>query len=166
MTQLDDTVIVQHIKERIDRLVTVVDEKIAAMQVEILAIIAGNDLRYQQRFEAQGKALDAAFGAAKGAVDAALAGADKAAVKTELSADKRFADLGDLIREQFKGMSSKLDAIEKRTTQIEGRINITSGVAVGAQQTKDDSKALWALGISVLVALVTVIAFLFQSLKP
>jgi hypothetical protein len=96
-----------------------------------LGLIEANDLRYQQRFEAQGKALDAAFGAAKGAVDAALAGADKAAVKTEQTADKRFADLGDLIREQFKGLTDKFDASARRIELLEGRANQTFGATEG-----------------------------------
>ena len=150
----------KHIEERLDRLDNSLNERFRAERDEILVVISGNDLRYQQRFEAQGKALDAAFGAAKGAVDAALAGADKAAVKTELSADKRFADLGDLIREQFKGMNEKLESLSARVKVTEDRLNLTTGEAVGTRTSKEDTKSLWALGVSLIAMLLTGLALL------
>jgi len=156
---------IHHLEQRLDRFTKVIDEKLQALRDELIALIAGNDLRYQQRYDAQGKALDAAFGAAKGAVDAALAGADKAAVKTELSADKRFADLGDLIREQFKGMATKLDGLENRLATVENRLNTGAGEAIGVRRSHDDSKAYWAIGISLVVAFLSLISR-FLSWKP
>jgi len=143
----------KHVEERLDRFVASHSSTHTAEHEEILALIAANDLRYQQRFEAQGKALDAAFGAAKGAVDAALAGADKAAVKTELSADKRFADLGDLIREQFKGMNNKIEALSDRVKVTEDRLNLTSGEDIG-------KKAIWGLVITIIIIIISFLAFL------
>ena len=152
-----------HLDERLDRLVVVFNEKFASDKLEILSLIASNDLRYQQRFEAQGKALDAAFGAAKGAVDAALAGADKAAVKTELSADKRFADLGDLIREQFKGMNAMVSALADRVKATEDRLNLTSGEAVGVKAVKGDGMAILALIVSSIVGIVALISLFWHK---
>lgn len=140
------------------------DGKIDQLRAEIVALVAANDVRYQQRFDAQGKALDAAFGAAKEAVNAALAASDKAAVKTELSADKRFADLGDLIREQFKGMGQSTEALSLRITSVENRLNLSVGEGEGVRHTKDDSKAMWAIGISIAVAVMTLIAMLFKNI--
>jgi len=54
-----------------------------------------SDLRYQQRFDAQAKALEAAFQAAKEAVQAALSAADRAVSKAELAADKRFESVNE-----------------------------------------------------------------------
>ena len=155
----------KHIEERLDRFVISHNEMHAAEHEEVLALIAANDLRYQQRFEAQGKALDAAFGAAKGAVDAALAGADKAAVKTELSADKRFADLGDLIREQFKGMNNKLESLAARVTSAEDRLNTSYGENLGKKNIKEQGLAIWALVISVLIAAIAFITLAFKMIK-
>ena len=155
----------RHIEERLDRLVVVLDEKIDTLRADLEGIIANNDLRYQQRFEAQGKALDAAFGAAKGAVDAALAGADKASVKTEQTADKRFSDLGDLIREQFKGLTNKIEALADRVVSTENRLNQSSGEERGVSDAKNNMRALWGLGVSIFLALLVAIGFLW-SLKP
>ena len=57
--------------------------------------LKGMDLRYQQRFDAQAKALEAAFQAAKEAVQAALSAADRAVSKAELAADKRFESVNE-----------------------------------------------------------------------
>jgi len=146
----------KHVEERLDRFVASHAATHTAEHEEILALISANDLRYQQRFEAQGKALDAAFGAAKGAVDAALAGADKAAVKTELSADKRFADLGDLIREQFKGMNNKIEALSDRVKVTEDRLNLNSGEDIG-------KKAIWGLVITIVVIIISFLTFLIKK---
>jgi len=83
----------------------------------MLALLASNDLRYEQRFEASQKALDlgfasqksaidAAFAAQKSAVDAAfsaqkegisaaLAAADRAVNKAELATEKRFESVNE-----------------------------------------------------------------------
>jgi len=83
----------------------------------VLSLIASNDLRYEQRFEASQKALDlgfsgqksavdAAFAAQKSAIDAAfsaqkegisaaLAAADRAVNKAELATEKRFESVNE-----------------------------------------------------------------------
>jgi hypothetical protein len=152
----------QDIDARLERLKSDIDDKLKLQHDETLALIEGNDLRYQQRFEAQGKALDAAFGAAKEAVGSALSAADKAAVKTEISADKRFADLGDLIREQFKGMTGKLEGLAARVTTTEDRLNQTSGEDAGERRTKDDTGRLWIIGIGVAGWITALLSFLFR----
>jgi hypothetical protein len=152
----------EYVEGRFDRLVIAIDDKLKRQQEEFLEIIQANDLRYQQRFDAQGKALDAAFGAAKGAVDAALAASDKAAVKTEQTADKRFADLGDLIREQFKGLSEKFDISSRRIEVTEGRLDKLSGKSEG-------SISMWgyvAWAIVMLIALAGVVLTVVHVMKP
>lgn len=150
-----------YVEGRFDRLTTSIDEKMDRQQEEFRLIISSNDLRYQQRFEAQGKELDKAFSAAKEAVNAALTAADKASLKTEQTADKRFADLGDLIREQFKGFGDKFDSVTHRVEVVEGRLNMSSGEITGQKQVKEDQKSLWALIVSVGVALLV----LWNSIK-
>lgn len=67
----------------------------------VLGIVAGNDKRYEQRFEASQKALDAAltaqkeatvaaFAAQEKAINAALASAERAVLKAEIATEKRF----------------------------------------------------------------------------
>jgi galactokinase len=153
----------QYVETRLNLLTTEIETKIQMVRDEIIKLIEANDLRYQQRFDAQGKALDAAFSTAKSAVDAALAASDKAAVKTELTSDKRFADLGDLIREQFRSMSDKFDSTSQRITSIESRLNISAGEMVGTRTVKSDTKSLWALGISILLMLLTILSLILRK---
>lgn len=144
-----------YVEGRFDRLTTSIDEKIKLQSCELKELITADDTRYQQRFEAQGKALDAAFGAAKEAVNAALAGADKAAVKTEQTADKRFADLGELIKEQFKGIGDKIEALALRVNGVETRLNSHIDEASGGEKSQKENKGLWAFIIVVAMALLT-----------
>jgi len=58
-------------------------------------LIAGNDKRYEQRFEGQKAAIDAAFAAQKEAINAALAAADRAVAKAENATEKRFESVNE-----------------------------------------------------------------------
>lgn len=58
-------------------------------------MMESNDLRYQQRYDAQQKALEAALLAAEKAVQAALVAAEKAVTKAELAAERRFESVNE-----------------------------------------------------------------------
>src|ERR1035437_7368139 len=59
--------------------------------------VLGNErnLRYQQRFDAQEKALHVALEAAKEAVSAALLAADRAISKSESASERRFESVNE-----------------------------------------------------------------------
>jgi hypothetical protein len=59
------------------------------------AIAQERDLRYQQRFDAQGQALTAALLAAEKAVQAALTAAQSAVSKAETATEKRFESVNE-----------------------------------------------------------------------
>jgi phosphopantetheinyl transferase (holo-ACP synthase) len=90
------------------------------------------DRRYQERFEASQKALEAALTSADRAVQAALLAAKEAVIKAELSADKRFELLNELrtgvaTTEQIEALEKVVADLSKRSDQREGR-----GAGVGA----------------------------------
>jgi hypothetical protein len=149
----------------------------AAMDAEKIA----NDLRYQQRFEAQSDALAAAFLSqqtamqtafvvAEKAVQAALAAADRAVSKAELAADKRFEALNELRQMlndmvatlitrveagiKFDAMAEKIDAQRIRIDVLEARVNAQGGGVVGAGRAADAMRSNLAMGISIVVVLV------------
>lgn len=152
------------------------------------AALAASDLRYEQRFNAQGDALAAAFlsqqvamktalEAAKEAVNAALAAADRAVLKAELAADKRFEALNELrqmlndtlkilmtrteVTQMVGAVIEKVDLAGKRIDSLEGRLNVLAGESSGNRRTKDDTRLYIGLGISILLLLLTFAGFMF-----
>jgi len=66
------------------------DESAVPLREHLEALLAERDLRFQQRYDAQRVAMDAALAAADKAVQAALLAAKEAVIKAETAAEKRF----------------------------------------------------------------------------
>lgn len=71
------------------------DWTVETLREHLIALIAANDKRYDQRFEAAQKAIDVGLSGQKIAVDAALAAADRAVTKAELATEKRFEGVNE-----------------------------------------------------------------------
>jgi hypothetical protein len=169
--------------------------KLAALAVKAAADASATaqDLRYQQRFEAQSDALAAAFASqqqamtvaftvAEKAVAAALAAADRAVSKSELAADKRFEALNELRQmlndmvasllprveamQLFKALEDKIGAAVARIKSNEDRLNLTTGEDTGDRRTKADIRLLIGLGITLMLAALTIIGFIVNNNKP
>lgn len=121
----------------------------------ILSLIAANDKRYEQRYEASQKALDAAltaqkeatqaaFAAQKEGISAALAAADRAVQKAEASAEKRFESVNEFrstladqqrnliprseVGVMISALTEKINALEKVIDKMEAeRMGIKGG---------------------------------------
>lgn len=151
----------------------------AAVKAATDASLVANDLRYQQRFEAQSDALAAAFLSqqtamqtafvvAEKAVQAALAAADRAVSKAELAADKRFEALNEL-RAMLNDMVSTLmtrdaadirfAAIAEKVTALEARVNAQGGAAAGAGRATD----LVRSNLAAVVGLVVLAVLLWRA---
>jgi len=116
----------------------------------VLALLAQMDLRYQQRFDAQQKALDAALLAAKEAVQTALLAAKEAVIKAEVATENRLTLLNELrsgvaTKEQLESAADRLADLKERLDKLEGR-------STGASQ-------LWAWLVAAVGAAVAVAAF-------
>lgn len=83
----------------------------------VKALMAEMDLRYQQRFEGQERAMEAAFAAAKEAVGAALAAAKEAVTKAEVASEKRLDGLNEL-----RGMVQDILAVQMPRAEAEQRL--------------------------------------------
>jgi hypothetical protein len=96
----------------------------------ILALLAEMDLRYQQRFDAQNTALDAARLAAKEGVTTALTAAEKAVTKAEIATENRLT----LLNELRAGVATReqLDAIALRVEDLKARVDRFEGKSSGA----------------------------------
>lgn len=115
-----------------------------ALRAYVEALLREMDLRYQQRYDAQIKAVEAAFAAADKAVQAAMAAAEKAVTKAEIAAEKRFDAVNefrsayqDIIAHQmprteadqrFEALGEKIDDLKARTQQMSGR---SDGISAG-----------------------------------
>jgi hypothetical protein len=97
------------------------------------------DLRYQQRFDAQTKALDAALAAAKDAVNTALVAAEKATSKAEAAADKRFESVNEFrqtLTDQTGTFLPRSEA-EARMTALSEKIDDLKTATAAALATVD-----------------------------
>jgi hypothetical protein len=98
----------------------------------VVSLLAEMDLRYQQRYDAQTKALDAAFLAQQAAVQAALLAqekavatallaADRAVTKAEIATEKRIEGLNEL-----RGIVQDVGALQMPRSEAEQRLSAVS----------------------------------------
>lgn len=150
------------------------------LREEIRERFKESDLRYQQRFDAQEKALEAALiaadkavtaalTAAKQLVDVALAAADKAVNKAEVASEKRFENVNEF-RQSLSDQTStfiprveadvRFNALAERLARVETSESVQIGA--GTQRNIGSQQNMQAVGI--LVAIVTAIAAVAVSL--
>lgn len=149
--------------------------------IEVLAtrdrIIAESDRRYQERFEAQTKALDTAFlaqntamqtalTAAERAVQAALTAAEKAVNKAEIAAEKRFESVNEFraqLSDQAAGFMPRAEA-EQRLAQLSETLNkLEKSTAMSAGRGAGVS-ASWAMMLGVGGLALTIIGLIIAVL--
>jgi hypothetical protein len=99
-------------------------------------LLAEMDLRYQQRFDAQGQALTAALLAAEKAVQTALTAAEKAVTKAEAATEKRFEGVNEFrqaLSDQTSTFPSRaeLDAVRERVADLSTRMDKNEGKGSG-----------------------------------
>ena len=99
-----------------------------------------SDLRYQQRFDAQTKALDAALAAQKEAVLTAMVAAERATTKAETAADKRFESVNEF-RQSLTDQTatfmprteavSRMDSLAEKIDDLKSRVGAFQGRSAG-----------------------------------
>ncbi len=139
------------------------------------------DLRYQQRFDAQQKAVQDALQAAEKAVSAALANADRAVLKAESAAEKRFESVNEFrntLSDQATLLLTRAEA-EARFNAISDKMGTLNDLVVamaagtkGIRESVEDRRASSSLtsgqlatGAAFLVVILMVVA-LFISERP
>lgn len=109
----------------------------------IRALLREMDLRYQQRFDAQSRALEAALLAAEKAVGTALTAAEKAVNKAEAAAERRFEAVNEF-RQQLNDYQTTLlprneydsahKSLAEKISDLSSRLDKTEGTTKGGQQ--------------------------------
>jgi hypothetical protein len=116
------------------------------------------DLRYQQRFDAQNTALDAARVSAKEGVTTALIAAEKAVTKAEVATENRLT----LLNELRSGVATKeqMDALAERVSDLKDRVvtmETAKQTATEGRTERRSDMGLYILAASVLIAAIGLI---------
>lgn len=141
---------------------------------QLQELINERDRQYQQRFEGQDNAVNAALIAAKEAVNAALAAAKEAVTKAEVANEKRLDNVNEF-RGQLKDQAATLmpraeadvhfKAIENEVARINAIVLTSRGRFEGAQW-------LWGIigglagGIIAILAVGLTMANTFGAINP
>lgn len=118
------------------------------------------DLRYQQRFDAQTKALDAALAAQKEAVQTALVAAEKATSKAEVASDKRFESVNEFrqtLTDQTATFMPRSEA-ESRLSALYEKINDVKLAASSTGGHQAGLNAGWLYLLGAIAALGTIVS--------
>jgi len=137
----------------------------------IRALLAEKDLRDQQRYDAQTKAVETAMAAQQTAMRAALDAADKlnatiitnqkeAVAKAEIAAEKRF----DLLNELRMGVATQeqFQALEKLVAKLAEEVAAAQASVSGGATTRSTFFAIGGLIIAGASVVILLIAHLVQ----
>ncbi len=132
----------------------------------VRSLLTEMDLRYQQRFDGQNKAVDAALLAAGEAVTVALTAAERAVTKAEAAAEKRFDWVNEMRAVYEEMMAQQMTRVEVEQRFAALRVDIAElkkhdqsrlGHAAGA-------RSLWGYAVGV-VGLVAASVAIFVGLR-
>lgn len=136
-------------------------------------LLAEMDLRYQQRYDAQIKALDAALLAAEKAVDAALKAAERAVAKAEAAAERRFESVNEFratLADQAAQLMSRaeaqalLDAVDVKLAALDEKVDANSLRTEKMASATGGMKEGWQLLLG-LVALAATAVTVYLALR-
>lgn len=150
-----------------------IDMELAALKEHVRDVSAAHDKRYEQRYEAQQKALDAAlvaqkdavkdaFAAQKEANSAALAAQKEAVTKAEMAAEKRFegADRARLEQaEQQRTLMPRAEA-EARLGAMGEKVGVLEGFRTEMLSKGSGAKEGYGLAIGSIALILTVLSIL------
>jgi len=149
---------------------TLLNEEMKGLKLHIDRAFTESDLRYQQRFDAQAKALEAAFQTAKEAVQAALSAADRAVSKAELAADKRFESVNEFRKTLDDQQRTLMPRSEVQVTvqRLEEKLLSLQKTVDSNQDERRGIKGGWgyAVGVVGLIATLLVIATFVINRAP
>ena len=137
-----------------------------AILERVRELLAEMNLRYQQRFDAQTKAIDAAMVASEKAINAALTAAEKAVTKAENATERRFEGVNEF-RGALQDLQAKLatrvelvalrDTLADRISDLVTRLDKIEGKTAGLN-------AGWVI-VAGAVGLIAAVVALFMKYK-
>lgn len=155
----------------IDHLLALINEKYA----HILALIAGNDKRYEERFSASQKALELGLAGTKSEISAALAAADRAVAKAEAASEKRFEGVNEFretlsdqqrtlmpraeVEVIVKGLEEKIGNARLLIDEMRSRERVTDGTSKGVRDG-------WGFAVGVAGLVLAVVTIIWRLSTP
>jgi hypothetical protein len=148
---------------------------IETLREHVIVLIAANDVRYEQRFEASQSAINAAFIAQQTAmqtaltaqklnVDKALDAADRAVTKAEVAAEKRFESVNEFrasLSDQQRTLMPRAEA-ELLIKTLSDRIEANTQALTTIRGQKSGMQGLWGYFVG---AAGIVLALVFHFVK-
>jgi hypothetical protein len=139
----------------------------------LLALLAAHDKRYEQRFEASQKALDAAltaqkeatwaaFAAQEKAINAALASAERAVLKAEVAAEKRFEGVNEFraqLGDQQRTLMPRVEA-ENRIGAMSEKIGVLEGFRTEMLSKGSGAKEGYGMAIGLVGLVLTILSII------
>jgi hypothetical protein len=132
--------------EALQREIAHLRELLTAQINDVRRQINEADLRYQQRYDAQTRALDAARVAADLAMQAALVAAEKAVAKAEAAAEKR-----------FDAVSARVDDLKEDSAHTFAGIQVQLAGSVGRGAGLSAGWGYLVAGVGLVAAIVAIV---------
>lgn len=167
--------------DRLDAEITNLKEMIKEDHAHIATLVAAYDKRYEQRYEASQKALEAAlvaqkdavkeaFAAQKEAINAALASADRAVSKAEIASEKRFEGVNEFraqLGDQQRTLMPRTEA-ENRMNMIQEKVGVLEGfrtemLSKGAAAKEGYGYAVGLVGLVLVILSIVSVAVMLLS---
>jgi cation transport regulator ChaB len=140
------------IAEGVSHLQILHEEKFSSIQTQFTE----RDTRTEQTSRDSKVAVDAALQAAKEAVGEQNKSSALAIAKSEAGTTKQIDQIGVLITTTNNATNDKIDDLKQRITSVESR-------TVGHRESTGDNRATVALGISAIMAMVGIGAFVYHG---
>jgi len=127
------------------------------------ALIDANDLRYQQRFDAQQEAVNAALVSQEKAVAAALSAADRAVSKAELASEKRFESVNEFrgtLNDYTSNLVTRVEwsaghqALVEKVEGLTNRLNMMEGRSRGIGSSMATVIAVVTIAVAIATAVI------------
>jgi hypothetical protein len=142
---------VGHLRELLEATDSAIGAHLTAQIQDVHRQLGEADLRYQQRYDSQTPALDAARVATDLAVSAALIAADKSVSKAEIAAEKR-----------YDTVSKRIDDLKEDFNKSITTLNSTLAGMAGRSGGHGES---WIYLVGAIGLLATIIA-IYSAVKP
>lgn len=141
-------------------------ERLAGIVSQFSTQFSMLDARTAEQKQDTTNALNAALAAQKEAVAAQTASSEKSITKSETATIERIKAVETLLSASTRASDDKIDDLKSRIVAIEAvKLGTVEGAAA-VHSSSNDTRAIIAIGVSVVLALIALASVLVAVLKP